>query len=121
MADEKLKFTSPLRIKRLGKGNSYMDCYRSDELIRKIENLSKLEISGNQREAIRQDLGDMLSYFQKMKELDTGEVEPLFDITPVRNVFREDKINPGGNPSDALKNAPEAKGNLFVVPSTFSR
>ena len=91
----------------------------SDETIEYVGILAKLELSGDEKEAAKRDMGRMLDYIDKLNELDTSGVEPMFHVFPVQNVFREDIVTNGNGSAETLKNAPEEKDTMFVVPKTF--
>ncbi|MCD7862107.1 MAG: Asp-tRNA(Asn)/Glu-tRNA(Gln) amidotransferase subunit GatC [Lachnospiraceae bacterium] len=91
----------------------------SDETIEYVSILAKLELSEEQKEAAKKDMGRMLDYIDKLNELDTDGVEPMSHVFPVRNVFREDVVTNGDDSEQILKNAPEEQDNMFVVPRTF--
>jgi aspartyl-tRNA(Asn)/glutamyl-tRNA(Gln) amidotransferase subunit C len=91
----------------------------TDETIEYVSILAKLELTEEEREAAKKDMGRMLDYIDKLNELDTSGVEPMSHVFPVRNVFREDEITNGDESEKTLKNAPEEKDNMFVVPKTF--
>lgn len=91
----------------------------SDETIEYVGVLAKLELSDEEREAAKKDMGRMLDYIDKLNELDTSGVEPLSHVFPVRNVFREDVVTNGDESERILENAPEQQDNMFVVPKTF--
>ena len=91
----------------------------TDETIEYVGILAKLELSEDEREAAKKDMGRMLDYIDKLNELDTTGVEPMSHIFPVQNVFREDVVINGDESAKTLQNAPEEKDNMFVVPKTF--
>lgn len=91
----------------------------SDETIEYISILAKLEVSGEEREQARKDMGRMLDYIDKLGELDTQGVEPVSHLFPVQNVFREDVVTNGDMRDAILKNAPGEKDGMFMVPRTF--
>ena len=91
----------------------------SDETIEYVGILAKLELSGEEREQAQKDMGSMLDYIDKLGELDTKGVEPMSHVFPVQNVFREDVVTNGDTREALLKNAPEEKDGMFVVPRTF--
>ena len=91
----------------------------SDETIEYVGILAKLELSGEEKEAAKKSMGEMLDYIDKMNELDTTGVEPMSHVFPVQNVFREDEITNGDESRRTLQNAPGEKDNMFVVPRTF--
>lgn len=61
-------------------------------------------------------LDTILSYVEKLDELDTGQVEPTTHTIPVTNAFRGDEIKPSLTRREALANAPEHNDETFVVP-----
>lgn len=91
----------------------------SDETIEYVGILAKLELSDEEKENAKIDMGKMLDYIDKLNELDTSEVEPMSHVFPVNNVFREDVVVNGDDRENILKNAPEQNDGAFVVPKTF--
>ena len=92
----------------------------SDETIEYVGILAKLELSDEEKEQAKSDMGRMLDYIDKLGELDTADVEPMSHVFPVQNVFREDAVTNGDDRERLLSNAPEEKDGMFVVPRTFS-
>lgn len=90
-----------------------------DETIEYVGILAKLELSDEEKEAAKKDMSRMLDYIDKLGELDTSGVEPMSHVFSVENVFREDVVTNGDESEKTLKNAPEEKDNMFVVPRTF--
>ena len=84
----------------------------SDETIEYVGILAKLELSDEEKEAAKKDMGRMLDYIDKLNELDTSGVEPM------SNVFREDVVTNGDERDKILLNAPEQKDGAFKVPKT---
>ena len=91
----------------------------SDETIEYVGILAKLELSDDEKEKAKEDMGKMLDYIDKLNELDTSGVEPMSHVFPVNNVFREDVVTNGDDRENILKNAPEERDGAFVVPKTF--
>ena len=91
----------------------------SDETIEYVGILAKLELSGEEKEAAKKDMGRMLDYIDQLGELDTEGVEPMSHVFAVQNVFREDAVTNGDMREELLKNAPAEKDGMFMVPSTF--
>ena len=87
-----------------------------DETIEYVGILAKLELSGEERERAKKDMGRMLDYIDKLSELDTEGVEPMTHVFPVQNVFREDIVTNSDTREQLLSNAPEQKDGMFVVP-----
>lgn len=90
----------------------------NDETIDYVGILAKLELSPQEKEQAKTDMGRMLDYIDKLGELDTTGVEPMSHVFPVQNVFREDVVTNGDESKDTLQNAPGMKQNMFKVPRT---
>ena len=91
----------------------------ADETIEYVGILAKLELSDEEKEKAKSDMGRMLDYIDMLNQLDTSNVEPMSHVFPVNNVFREDVVVNGDDRENILKNAPEQKNGAFVVPKTF--
>ena len=91
----------------------------SDETIEYVGILAKLELSDEEKEQAKKDMGSMLDYIDKLGELDSEIVDPMSHVFPVHNVFREDVVTNADMRDDILKNAPEEKNGMFMVPRTF--
>ena len=83
----------------------------SDETIEYVGILAKLELSDDEKEKAKSDMGRMLDYIDMLNE-------PMSHIFPVNNVFREDVVVNGDDRENILANAPEERGGAFVVPKT---
>lgn len=90
----------------------------SDETIEYVGILAKLELSSEEKEQAKKDIGRMLDYIDKLNELDTSGVEPLSHVFPVNNVFREDIVTNQDDREAILENAPAKKDGSFKVPKT---
>lgn len=91
----------------------------SDETIEYVGILAKLELSDEEKEQAKKDMGSMLDYIDKLNELDTTNVEPMSHVFPVNNVFREDMVTNGDDREQMLANAPQKKEGTYMVPKTF--
>src|SRR4051812_18466173 len=72
-----------------------------------IAHLARLEFDADAKEAIRNDLNRMLTFVDKLNELNTENVEPLIYMTDEKNVLRPDVPESTVSQKDALKNAPK--------------
>lgn len=91
----------------------------SDETIEYVGILAKLELSDDEKKQAKADMGRMLDYIDKLRELDTDGVEPMSHVFSAGNVFREDVVINGDDRERLLSNAPQEKDGMFVVPPTF--
>lgn len=90
----------------------------SDETIEYVGILAKLELSEEEKQQAKADMGRMLDYIDKLNELDTEGIEPMSHVFTTSNVFREDVVTNGDLSEDTLKNAPGVKEHMFKVPRT---
>ena len=89
-----------------------------DATMEAVSILAKLELSAEEKEQAKEDMGRMLAYIDKLNELDTVDVDPMTHIFPIQNVFREDVVTNGDESEKTLRNAPKQKENMFAVPKT---
>ncbi len=90
----------------------------SDEVIDYVGILAKLELSEEEKEEAKKDMGRMLDYIDMLNELDTSGVEPMSHVFAINNVFREDVVTNGDDKDNMLRNAPERKDDAYKVPKT---
>ena len=90
----------------------------SDETIEYVGILAKLELSDEEKETAKKDMGRMLDYIDMLNELDTSAVEPMSHVFTMTNVFREDVVTNGDDRDNMLKTAPECKDGSYKVPKT---
>ena len=90
----------------------------SDETIDYVGILAKLDLSPEEKEAAKKDMGRMLDYIDMLNELDTSAVEPMSHVFTMTNVFREDVVTNGDDRDNMLKNAPAEKDGTYKVPRT---
>ena len=91
----------------------------SDETIEYVAILAKLDLSEEEREQAKRDMGNMLDHIDKLNELDTRGVEPMSHVFSVNNVFRRDEVVNGDDRENMLRNAPQKKEGAYMVPKTF--
>ncbi|MDO5520195.1 MAG: Asp-tRNA(Asn)/Glu-tRNA(Gln) amidotransferase subunit GatC [bacterium] len=90
----------------------------TDETIKYVSALAKLQLTKEEEERAKVDLGNILGYMDTMNELDTTGIEPMSHAFQVSNVFREDVVTNGDDRENLLANAPAKKDGCFVVPKT---
>ena len=101
------------------KGRTKMANVIDDETMEYVGILAKLELSEDEREAAKKDMGRMLDYIDQLNELDTAGVEPMSHVLSTRNMFREDVVTNGNQREQMLSNAIQEKDGMFMAPRTF--
>jgi len=93
----------------------------NDALVDKIAHLARLEFNETEKQEIKKDLQKMISFVDKLNELDTDDVEPLLHMSNEVNVLREDEVKGSVSQAEALKNAPARKDDFFTVPKVIRK
>lgn len=88
----------------------------SDFDIKYVAHLARLKLTPDEEQQLGAQLGGILGYIEKLKEVDVAGVEPTAHAFPMVNIFRADEVRPGLVNEDALRNAPKKANGLFVVP-----
>jgi aspartyl-tRNA(Asn)/glutamyl-tRNA(Gln) amidotransferase subunit C len=86
------------------------------EQVRHVARLARLELSPAEEQSLQADLSAILSYVDKLNELNTEEVEPTIQVGDPGTPMRDDEITNRSAPDEMLANAPGRAGSLFKVP-----
>ena len=84
--------------------------------VKYVAHLARLELAPDEERQITARLGTVLTYIEKLKEVDVTGVEPTAHAFPLTNVVRPDETRPSLPHEDALRNAPATVNGLFMVP-----
>ena len=88
----------------------------TDLKIDHVAHLARLELTAEEKERFAGQIGDILAYIAQLNEVNVEGVEPTAHAFPVVNVWADDVPEAGLSVEDALRNAPEKRDNMFVVP-----
>lgn len=86
-----------------------------------IAHLARLEFDEQSKPEILNDINRMLSFVDKLNELDTTNVEPLIYMTDEKNVLRPDVPETTLTQKEALKNAPKKDSDYFKAPKVIDQ
>jgi len=84
--------------------------------IEHVARLARLDLSEPEKERMRSQLDAILTYIDKLRRLNTDNVEPTSHAIPMVNVMREDELRPCLPREEMLANAPEREGDFVRVP-----
>jgi aspartyl-tRNA(Asn)/glutamyl-tRNA(Gln) amidotransferase subunit C len=87
----------------------------SDLDVAYVASLARLNLSEAERQLFQKQLGQILNYADKLREIDVTQVDPAAHGVPIFNVFREDEPRDWFTAEEALSNAPRKANNLFIV------
>ncbi len=90
--------------------------------VQRIADLARLELSAEELDLFTRQLGDILTYVEQIRGLDTTGVAPTSQVLN-RPVDRDDVAAETLSRPELLGNAPDAalEAGLFKVPSAFAK
>jgi aspartyl-tRNA(Asn)/glutamyl-tRNA(Gln) amidotransferase subunit C len=89
--------------------------------IDQLAKLARLQFSEAETVQIRNDLARMISFVEKLQQLDTTGVEPLLHMTDITDIVREDRVMGSMDKTKAMELAPDADGQYFYVPKVIKK
>jgi len=81
-----------------------------------VAHLSRIALTDAEREMFGSQLASILAYVEKLNELDTADVPPMTHVLGLRNVFREDTVQPSTPREAILAGAPAQACGCYLVP-----
>jgi aspartyl-tRNA(Asn)/glutamyl-tRNA(Gln) amidotransferase subunit C len=89
------------------------------ETLDKIAHLSRLEISESDEPKMLKELSAIVTFVEKLNEVNTDGVEPLTTMSQEINALREDVPGEHLSHEEALRNAPAKDNDFFRVPKVL--
>lgn len=93
----------------------------NNEIIDKLADLAKLDFTETEKVALQKDMTQIISFFEKMNEVNTDNVEPLIFMNSHENVLRKDEPKHEITHQEALLNAPDKDSDYFRVPKFLDK
>jgi aspartyl-tRNA(Asn)/glutamyl-tRNA(Gln) amidotransferase subunit C len=87
--------------------------------VRHVARLARLEIDPEAIEKLAAELATILTYVDKLNEVDTQDVPPTSHAIALTNAFRDDVAHAHLPREQALQNAPSQDEGSFVVPKVI--
>jgi aspartyl-tRNA(Asn)/glutamyl-tRNA(Gln) amidotransferase subunit C len=81
-----------------------------------VARLARLALDDAEKTRMAEQLGRILAYVDKLRQLDVDGVEPTSHAVPMINVMRDDEVEPSLERERMMANAPERVGEFFRVP-----
>ena len=89
--------------------------------VEKLAHLSRLQLDENSIEKMQGDMNKMLTFVEKINELELEDVEPMVYMNDGVNILRADDVENPISHEDALKNAPDKNSDYFKVPKVLRK
>lgn len=87
--------------------------------VKHVAKLANLPITSEEEEKYSEQLSNILDYFEQLNNVDTSNVEPIFNISDQSNVMAEDEVSTNLSQEEALLNAPQKRNGFFVTKGIF--
>tara|TARA_B000000441_G_scaffold112509_1_gene83015 strand:- start:312 stop:599 length:288 start_codon:yes stop_codon:yes gene_type:complete len=87
--------------------------------VKKVAKLSRISLEDNKIDSLSKDLDSILTFVEKLNELDTKEIKTLKSIADKTLEARNDIVDDGKIKDDVLKNSPEKNEDFFIVPKVI--
>jgi aspartyl-tRNA(Asn)/glutamyl-tRNA(Gln) amidotransferase subunit C len=91
------------------------------EIFEHIAHLARLQFAEGEKENIRMDMQKMVSFVEKLNEVDTTGIAPLMIMTNTIQQPRVDIAKNGNTKQEGLLNAPHTDGDYFMVPKVIEK
>ena len=93
----------------------------TDEVLSKLATLARLKIDDSKMAKMKEDLSEIITWMEKLAEVDTSGVEPLTNMSREVNRYREDLAGKPMEKKIALNNAPDHDDEFFKVPKVLKK
>ena len=93
----------------------------AEQEVRKIAELSRLSLSSDELKKRTEDMNNILNYMDTLNEIDTDNVEELYNVNDMSNQLRDDTFEQSLEKKDVLKNSPSSNDDYIEVPLTVKK
>ena len=84
--------------------------------VKKVAKLSRISLDNKQIDSLSKDLDSIITFVEKLNELDTEKIKTLNSVTNKKLETRNDIVDDGKIKKEILKNSPEKNEDFFIVP-----
>ncbi len=92
-----------------------------EQQVRHIAHLARLKLTDDEVAKFSDQLAAILTYIEKLSEVNTDGIEPTAHAVPMQNVFRDDVPAPSLGAEKVLANAPGKVASYFKVPKVLDQ
>ena len=93
----------------------------SEQEVKKIAELSRLSLTNAELKKRTKDMNNILDYMDTLNEIDTKNVEELYNVHDMNNSLREDNYESSLDKKDVLANSPNSNSDYIEVPLTVKK
>ena len=88
-------------------------------ILERVAYLARIKINESEIDSITVELNNIMSWIEKLNEVDIYNVEPMTGVLNVKLRERNDEVNDGGYQDKVVKNSTEKIDNSFSVPKVI--
>ena len=85
----------------------------------KLGKLSKIKIDESKLQSLSSDLGSIVEFIDRLKSIDTENVDPTSNSLDQSLVMRDDIVSDVNSSNEILENAPQKELDFFSVPKVI--
>ena len=93
----------------------------SEQEVKKIAELSRLSLTNEELKKRTEDMNNILDYMDTLNEIDTENVEELYNVHDMNISLREDNYESSLDKKDVLANSPNSNSDYIEVPLTVKK
>ncbi len=64
----------------------------TSDTVQHLARLSGLKLKKGEVDNLKQDISNIIEYIEQLSEIDTTDVEPTYQVTDLKNVWRDDSV-----------------------------
>ncbi len=87
----------------------------SNQTVEYLAKLARITLKGEEVSALAKELEDIVSFIDKLNNVNIDNIEPTSHVHNIKNVFREDEIKSSLDRDLSLENSPDSKQEFFKV------
>lgn len=91
------------------------------QTVEKVASLARIKVEDHEVGVLVSEMNKILTFMEKLNELDTTNVEPLVYMNKEVNVWRDDVVKHEIMVEDGLKNAAVHNERYFMVPKIIEK
>lgn len=91
------------------------------DTIEKVAHLARLEVKEDEKQGLLDDMNNILSFMDKLNEVNTDNVKPLVYMNEEFNVLRDDEVKATISREQGLRNSPSHDGKHFRVAKVINK
>jgi len=93
----------------------------NEKKIQKLANLARLKLDKKQIDDMTVDFKKLVTFIDKLDELNIANIEPLIHVHDMENIYREDQVIQKDSKEVLLKRSSSANSDYFKVPRINSK